>query len=153
MVRYRRDDEAGRGEVIVKVTDEKQTIALDYLARRLQTTSDDITFGSPFTVFVTCKGTDARGVILYKNYSSGDIEMVCAGKPGWVTPEVLRFSLSYPFKALNCNRITCLAHRKNKGMRDYLVRMGFRLEGVKRKALNGADLMIYGLLREENPWA
>ena len=138
--------------MIVKVTDEKQGIALDYLARRLKTTSENLTFGSPFTVFVTCRGTDARGVILYKNYSSGDIEMVCAGESGWVTPEVLRFSLSYPFKALDCNRITCLAHRKNKAMRDYLVRMGFKLEGVKRKALNGADLMIYGLLKGESKW-
>ena len=139
--------------MIVKVTDEKQRIALDYLARRLKTKTEDLTFGSPFTVFVTCKGNDAKGVILYKNYSSGDIEMVCAGEPGWVTPEVLRFSLSYPFKALDCNRITCLAHRKNKAMRRYLVRMGFKLEGVKRKALNGADLCIYGMLKGENRWA
>lgn len=152
MVRYRRDDEAGRGEVIVKVTDEKQRIALGYLARRLKTTDSDIAGTSPFTVFVACKKTDARGVILYKNYASGDIEMVCAGERGWVTPDVLRFSLSYPFKALDCNRITCLAHRKNKAMRDYLVRMGFRLEGVKRKALNGADVCIYGLLRSDCKW-
>lgn len=78
--------------------------------------------------------------------------MLCAGEPGWVTRDVLKFSLSYPFEALNCNRITCLAHRKNKAMRQYLVRMGFKLEGVKRKALNGADLCVYGLLRSECKW-
>lgn len=138
--------------MIVKVTDEKQRIALDYLAKRLQTKPENITGGSPFTVFVACKKTDARGVIVYKNYASGDIEMICAGEPGWVTTDVLRFSLSYPFKALDCNRITCLAHRKNKAMRSYLVRMGFKLEGVKRKALHGADLCIYGLLRSECKW-
>lgn len=138
--------------MIVKVTDEKQRIALDYLARRLRTTRDSFERGSPFSVFVACKNSDARGVILYRNYASGDVEMVCAGEPGWVTTDVLRFSLSYPFKALDCNRITCLAHRKNKAMRGYLVRMGFTLEGVKRKALDGADVCIYGLLRSECRW-
>lgn len=138
--------------MIVKVTDEKQRIALDYLARKLKSTPEDVTGGSPFSVFVACKKRDARGVILYKNYASGDIEMVCAGEPGWVTPKLLKFVLSYPFEQLNCNRITCLAHRKNKAMRQYLVRMGFKLEGVKRKALNGADLCVYGLLRSECKW-
>ena len=125
--------------------------AIAYLARRLDVSPDALT-ATPYAVFLACKGNDAKGVVLYKNYASGDIEMICAGEPGWVTPGVLKFVLSYPFQQLNCNRITCLAHRKNKAMRSYLERMGFKLEGVKRKALNGTDIIIYGLLRSENRW-
>lgn len=102
-----------------------------------------------YEAFFLCRGNDARGVVLYKNWSSGDIEMVCAGEPGWVTPKTMKFVFDYPLNFLNCNRVTCIAHRKNKAMRDYLMRMGFTLEGVKRKALNGADLCFYGLLKGE----
>jgi hypothetical protein len=138
--------------VIVKASGDQERIAIDYLSRRLQIAPGALTHG-PYSIFLACKGNDAKGVVLYKNYASGDIEMVCAGEPGWVTPGLLKFVLSYPFEQLDCNRITCLAHRKNKAMRDYLVRMGFKLEGVKRKALNGADLCIYGLLKGEMKWA
>lgn len=137
--------------MIVQAFGDQAPKAIAYLARRLDVSPDALT-ATPYAVFLACKGNDAKGVVLYKNYASGDIEMVCAGEPGWVTPGVLKFVLSYPFENLNCNRITCLAHRKNKAMRNYLERMGFKLEGVKRKALNGADLIIYGLLRSENRW-
>jgi len=137
--------------VIAQAFGDQAQRAIAYLAKRLEVSPGALT-ATPYTVFLACKGTDATGVILYKNYSSGDIEMVCAGEPGWVTPGVLKFVFSYPFEQLNCNRITCLAHRKNKAMRGYLERMGFKLEGVKRKALNGADLCIYGLLKGEKRW-
>lgn len=138
--------------MIVKASGGQEKIALDYLSRRLRIAPDALTHG-PYSVFLACKGNNAKGVVLYKNYTSGDIEMLCAGEPGWVTPGLLKFVLSYPFEQLNCNRITCLAHRKNKAMRGYLVRMGFKLEGVKRKALNGEDLMMYGLLKGKTKWA
>lgn len=137
--------------MIVRAAPEHEQAAISYLSRRLDVSPQALT-SSPYSIFVACKGSDARGVVLYKNYASGDIEMLCAGEPGWVTPKLLKFVLSYPFEQLNCNRITCLAHRKNKAMRQYLVRMGFKLEGVKRKALNGADLCVYGLLRSECKW-
>ena len=137
--------------MIVKASGDQEQIAIAYLSHRLEVTRDALTCG-PYSIFIACKGQDAKGAVLYKNYASGDIEMVCAGEPGWVTPGVLKFVLSYPFEQLDCNRITCLAHRKNRAMRNYLERMGFKLEGVKRKALNGVDLMIYGLLRDENRW-
>lgn len=138
--------------MIVKASGDQEKIAVDYLSRRLSIAPEALTHG-PYRIFLACKGNDAKGVVLYKNYTSGDIEMVCAGEPGWVTPGLLKFVLSYPFEQLNCNRITCLAHRKNKAMRGYLVRMGFKLEGVKRKAINGEDLMMYGLLKGKTRWA
>lgn len=139
--------------MIVRANEEQRKIALSYLARRLQMTESDVA-NDLSEVFLACRNNEAKGVILYKNYSSGDVEMVCAGEPGWVTPGVVRFALGYPFLALGCNRITCLAARRNKAMRGYLHRMGFKLEGVKRKALEGHDVMIYGLLKAEaDKWA
>lgn len=138
---------------MVRATAEQRRIALSYLARRLEMADDEL--GDDLSeVFLACRGNDARGVVIYRNYSSGDIEMLCAGEPGWVTAGVVKFALTYPFEALNCHRITCHAARKNRAMRNYLERMGFKLEGVKRKALDGHDLMIYGLLRKEaEKWA
>lgn len=133
---------------IVKADDGQKRIALAYLATKLKL-AEVVGQHEPFELFLVCKGADARGAVLYKNWSSGDIEMLCAGEPGWVTPAVLKFVFDFPFNYLDCNRVTCIAHRKNKEMRGYLERMGFRLEGVKRKAIHGGDACIYGLLKGE----
>jgi hypothetical protein len=139
--------------VIVRAsTPDQRRIAVSYIADRCGLRPEDVARDDLFDVFLSVRGEDARGAVLYRNYASGDVEMLCAGEPGWVTPGLLKFVLSYPFRALGCQRVTCLAHRKNKAMRNYLERMGFRLEGVKRKALDGADLMIYGLLDGESKW-
>jgi hypothetical protein len=139
--------------VIVRAsTPDQRRIAVSYIADRCGLRPEDVARDDLFDVFLSVRGEDARGAVLYRNYASGDVEMLCAGEPGWVTPGLVKFVLTYPFKALACRRVTCLAHRKNKAMRNYLERMGFRLEGVKRKALDGADLMIYGLLDGESKW-
>lgn len=153
MVRDGRSAQGRRDQVIVRAKDEERPVALNYLADKLKMAADSLVSDDKFTMFLACRDGAANGVILYKNYASGDIEMVCAGEPGWVTPSVVKFALSYPFEALDCIRITCIAHKKNRAMRDYLIRMGFKLEGVKRKAINGADATIYGLLKGERKWA
>lgn len=135
--------------MIVEAQGDQRRVAVSYLSRRLEMDESDVVPDHAYAIFLACRGQEARGVILYKNYASGDVEMVCAGEPGWVTRPVVKFALTYPFRALGCARITCLAARKNKAMRNYLVRMGFKLEGVKRRALEGQDLMIYGLLESE----
>lgn len=138
--------------MIVRALGEQKQQALSYLARRLQISVIDLVPDGLSDVYLSCRGNDALGVVLYKNMASGDIEMVCAGEKGWVTRPLLKFVLSHPFDAYGCQRVTCLATRKNKAMRSYLHRMGFKLEGVKRKALNGADIFIYGLLKGEQRW-
>lgn len=152
MVRHRRSMQAGRDEVIVRALGNDKIKALEYLGRKLSLSAVDIVPDGLSDIYVVLRGNDPKGVVLYKNMSSGDIEMVCAGEAGWVTRGLLKFVLSHPFKAYGCQRVTCLASRKNKAMRSYLHRMGFKLEGVKRKALNGGDLFIYGLLKGESKW-
>lgn len=146
--------QARRDEVIVRAVGDDRLRAVDYLAERLKVSPGAVAHDDLYDAYVQVSGERPKGVVLYKNMASGDIEMVCAGELGWVTPALMKFVLSHPFKAYGCQRITCVAHRKNKTMRDYLTRMGFKLEGVKRKALNGADLCLYGLLKgEAKLWA
>jgi hypothetical protein len=145
--------QAGRDEVIVRALGDDKLRAIAFLAARLDMSADNVASVDLCDVYVICKDSRPKGIVLYKNLSSGDVEMICAGEPGWVSRSMLKFVLTHPFDAYGCERVTCLATRKNKPMRSYLHRMGFKLEGVKRKALNGADLFLYGLLKGESKWA
>ena len=76
--------------------------------------------------------------------------MSCAGEPGWLSRGNIAGFLWYPFEQLGVRRVTVLVHRKNKVSRRFVERIGWKLEGVLRKAAeDGRDLMVYGLLREE----
>lgn len=93
------------------------------------------------------------GAVVYQNYRSTDIEMVCAGEPGWLNRSALRAYFSYPYVQLKCRRTTVVCHRKNKHARAFVERLGWRLEGVHRKAMpDGGDAISYGMLREDCPW-
>ena len=134
-------------------TPEERQFLVSYIAAKLKLTPQDLIGQMPFEVMVVMGKCGPIGAVLYTDYRTDDIQITCAGEPGWVSRRTLRQAFAYPFEQLNCRRVTCVAHRKNKYMRSYLLRMGFQLEGVKRKALNGSDLMIYGLLKEEQKWA
>ena len=57
--------------------------------------------------------------------------------------------LAYPFEQLGCERITGLVLEDNKAARKFDEGVGFQLEGTIRKAHQGKNILIYGLLREE----
>lgn len=90
------------------------------------------------------------GGIVYTNYFKTDIEVWMAGYGRWVTPFNFRVAFRYPFYQLGCQRVTALTKRKNKKVKDLLVRMHFSYEGIKRKFYpDGQDAAMYGLLKEE----
>ena len=80
-----------------------------------------------------------------------DIEMSAAfDDPRWCLPATLRKLFAYPFIQLGCIRMTTITGRKNKRARRIDVGLGFQLEGVARKAIDGKeDAMIYGMLRSD----
>ena len=83
-----------------------------------------------------------------------DIEMSGAFDDGtWCKPSTLRRLFSYPFIDLKCVRLTTTTAKKNKRARRLDVALGFVLEGIGRKALDGVnDAAVYSMLREECWW-
>jgi RimJ/RimL family protein N-acetyltransferase len=104
---------------------------------------------------VVVAGRIAGGVMFFNwRREDGDIELAGAFvSPLWAQPATLRTIARYPFVQLNCVRVTALTARRNKRARRVLEKLGFRIEGVKRKGAAGRDdRCIYGLIRSQCSW-
>lgn len=65
----------------------------------------------------------------------------------------LRELFEYPFIRLRVKRIGATVAKRNKHARRLLQRMGFKYEGVLRKAWHfGEDCAVYSLLKHECRW-
>lgn len=99
------------------------------------------------------RGSELVGGVVYHNYREHDIELSCAATdPRWLSRGRLSVLFGYPFIQLGCLRVTAVAARSNKRARRMNERLGFKLEGCARKAWEGKDAMLYGMLREECRW-
>jgi RimJ/RimL family protein N-acetyltransferase len=56
---------------------------------------------------------------------------------------------SYAFDTLRAARVTALSRSKNQKANKFIEHIGFKPEGVMRKAFQDDDLNIYGFLAEE----
>ena len=114
----------------------------------------------PYAALGVIRGDNFVGGAVYYNWrtSNGrwvDVEMSAAFEPkcNWCNRATLRELFWYPFVTADCLRMTTITGRKNKAARKADVSMGFKLEGVARKAIDGhQDAMIYGMLRGECKW-
>lgn len=111
-----------------------------------------------FRAFGIVRGADLVGGVVFTNHRPNlygdDIDVSIAVDPSdWCRPSILRALFSYPFGFLPCARLTAYVGRKNKRSRKFCEGLGFKLEGVRRKAADGReDLMYYGMLRDECRW-
>lgn len=114
----------------------------------------EIGFGAGAKALGVVRDGALLGGVVYNHFSGHDIQASYAfDSPKWATPGVLKVLFGYPFNQLECVRMTALVSRKNKHARDMLLRLGFKLEGVHRKAADGrVDAMSYGLLKTECRW-
>lgn len=94
------------------------------------------------------------GGVVYSEYRKFDIQMSCAfDRIGWARRGVLRALFTYPFNDLGVRRVTVVCGRKNKKAKKMNLDLGFRLEGVARKGLDGVDdAFIFGMLKEDCKW-
>lgn len=91
----------------------------------------------------------------YREIASGehDIRMHCAGDPGWLTKATLRTLFGYPFKQLECIRVTATVAKANHRARDLNERLGFKVEGcIKHGYGTNRDGILMGMLRENCRW-
>jgi RimJ/RimL family protein N-acetyltransferase len=110
----------------------------------------NISFGEYTALGVVRHGKLVGGVV-YHNYVEHDIQVSIAVDGATFMP--WRGLFAYPFEQLGCSRITAMIGRKNKKSRKMCELLGFRLEGVHPKGLDGTqDAMSYGLLKEHCRW-
>jgi len=70
----------------------------------------------------------------------------------WCTREFLKHAFGYPFKQLSCARVTGLVKAGNEAARRLDEHLGFVQEGILRKGMDGNDLILYGMLKQECKW-
>jgi RimJ/RimL family protein N-acetyltransferase len=68
----------------------------------------------------------------------------------WASRAIIGGLLSYPFDQLKLVRVQSTVSKRNKSVRLFLERLGFKLEGVGRAAWpHGGDACMYSMLRNE----
>lgn len=95
-------------------------------------------------------GMPLAGVV-WTNYRGHDITLnLAADSPRWARRGVITAILSYPFRQLQCERCTSFVGRQNKRSYRITEGVGFKREGLMRRAADGwEDVHVFGMLREE----
>lgn len=106
----------------------------------------------PCTAFGIIRNGQITGGIAFNNYRKFSVDMSavldCA-----LTRAELRTLCDYAFNQLDCKRVTAITGKKNKKARKALEIIGFKLEGVHPRGLDGReDAMSFGLLKETCKW-
>lgn len=96
-----------------------------------------------------CKET---ATICFFNYTQHDIELAISTKPGWATRQFITTCFMYTFNQLHAQRCTARIAASNLKSIKMVLKMGFVLEGVIRKALENEDCLIFGMLKKECRW-
>lgn len=102
------------------------------------------------------------GCISFSDFTPGvDILIHCAVKAEkqgrWLTKKILNTTFGYAFNILGLPRVSgfCVPGFSDVAG-DFLLRMGFKLEGVRRKTVKLPDglhdVKLFGMLRDECRW-
>ena len=109
------------------------------------------------TIGVVLDDALIAGTVFYQyraNPHGGTIEVCFAAEtPRWCTRRVLGALFAYPFRQIKVARLQAACARKNKKSRRLLEGLGFKMEGVCRRAWDGSlDAVLYSMLPEECRW-
>ncbi|PHV09888.1 hypothetical protein CSQ89_19215 [Chitinimonas sp. BJB300] len=88
---------------------------------------------------------------VYERFSECDVNLhVAAASPYAMTRQFLVASFYYPFITAGKRRVTGLVPANNQRALAFDLKLGFKREGLIRRALpGGEDLLVLGMLREE----
>lgn len=92
------------------------------------------------------------GGVIYDSYSINNIFLHVAGTEGvnWVTKTYVKAVFGYPFKQLNCKRISGWVEASNDKARRFDEHLGFKQEAVlEGAARDGGDVIIYRMWKDE----
>jgi RimJ/RimL family protein N-acetyltransferase len=133
------------------VLDQPQAIAC-WVAERIPHMSGADDFAPCSAIGVVSEEGRALGGVVFSNWQSRfrNIEVSFASEtPRWLTRNLIRQILAYPFDQLACQRLTAVTPKKARAARAFLDHFGFKREGVVRRGFGNDDAIISGLLRRE----
>lgn len=124
-----------------------------WVAQQLPDITGAADFGPYTSLGIVRDGRIVAGVVYY-DYRKTDMMMaVAASDPRWLSRSMLREIFDYPFRQMNCQRVSAVIDRRNKRARKLVEGVGFRMEGVLRKALkHNRDAILYGMTKDECKW-
>lgn len=94
---------------------------------------------------------DLVAVVVYERFTGWDIDMSLAVDKR-ATKGFVREAFRYPFVQLECQRVSSMVAVSNTPCRRLIERLGFKVEGIKRRALPDEDMIHYGLTKAECRW-
>jgi hypothetical protein len=112
----------------------------------------------PYHAFGVLKDGKPACVVIYNWFRQmefgHDVRVIIVSEnPGWCLPGVLRELFSYPFVYAGCERITAVIKDGNERSLKLCKGLGFRREGVMRRAHNGkTNAILLGMLKDECKW-
>lgn len=125
---------------------------IPYIHRRMHESAFGMAFGPSRAIGVI----DAQGVlvagVVYHGYDPWckSIELsFAADTRKWLTRNLIRELMGYPFDTIGVNRVTGVTPKRAKAARVFLDKFGFKREGVARSGFGEDDAIISGLLAKE----
>ena len=83
----------------------------------------------------------------FNNWNGANIYMHIAAKR--FVPTFVAAIMDYPFRQLECRRVTGMITEKNVQSRRFAEHLGARIEGVMQDAAINDNIVVYGLLRKD----
>ena len=132
-----------------------QREVLEYVASRISTTPANM---QPAIGAAVLKDGKLAGAAVFNNYhvlhkGSWCEISVAIDDVECVSRRTLRQIFEYPFKQLGVTRLQAVTSVNNQRCKAFIERLGFKLEGLARKAHDGeTDQAVYSMLPVECRW-
>lgn len=109
-------------------------------------------FGPCKTIAIADK--DLEAVWVYSKYDGNQCEVAVASvSPKWCTRRNLKVLFSFPFRQMECHRITGIIRKDNQRAISLVERLGAIKEGELREyCLDKTNAVIFGMLKSECRW-
>lgn len=129
-------------------------VVAEFVASKIEGFDSSLDKNDYVAIGVVENGGLIAGVIYNEYRPPVDIrESFASISPTWATKYTLKHLFAYPFIHLGVRRMSSVVDVANVASVDLTERLGFKREGVIRKAMdNGNDAIMFGMLKEECPW-
>ena len=104
-----------------------------------------------FRAFGVEKDGELIAGVIFNHYRLPSISMAVAAEGKyWMSRDLLKHVFTYAFDICKCHRIDSLARADAASVLEFDRKIGFVQEGVVRRGeMDGSDLILLGMLREE----
>lgn len=113
------------------------------------------TFGKNYRTLAFFDERGMKLAVVYNAFTGTNVSIHFAARKGalWAHHETLNIIYNYAYGTMGCKRVTAPILSTNKAAIAAALAVGYKLEGVLRQMdKSGADLHIYGMLKEECRW-